>query len=190
MVFNYKYLGHFIQYTLVDKLDIDHRLNLFYARFNWVFRNFRGISVEALFFLFNAYCLPDYGLSIWNLGTVLNKQNFLAFEVAYNNALKKMRGVPINTSSHLVANEQDQFLFKHYAIYNQTRYFKRVFNSANILLKIITPQIKEGFLFKSLYLRLRDVYGVDFTSNDLCILRARIFWIQRHEPVTGRPLDP
>ena len=100
-----------------------------------------------------------------------------------------MRGVPVNSSSHLVANEQGQFLLKHHTLFNETRYFKRVFNATNVLLKVLLFQIKEGFLFKSLRARLSDCYDVDFCSNDLCILRGRISWVQIHEPVTGRPLD-
>ena len=189
MVTQYKYLGHIIHSSLLDNLDIEYRLNMFYAKFNWVFRNFRGLSVETFFYLFNAYCLPDYGMSLWNLGIIFNKQNVLAFEIAYSNALKKMRGVPINTSSHLVANEQSQFLLNHHVLYNETRYFKRVVNSTNVLLKSVLFQIKEGVLFKSLERRLYDFYEVDFISNDLSILRSRITWVQRHEPVTGRPLN-
>ena len=189
VVLQYKYLGHILQNKLTDDLDIEYRLNIFYAKFNWLFRNFKDISLETFLFLFNAYCMSDYGLSLWNSMSVFSKQFFKTFDVAYSNALKKMKGVPFYTSSHLIANEQNQLLLKHLVTYAQARYFKRIFNTSNILLKILSVFLKDGYLYKSLSQRLCNIYEVDFFLNSTCILKARIYWVQRHEPVTGRLID-
>ena len=51
MVNNYKYLGHFIESNLTDATDIQVRLNSFYSKFNYVFRNFKDISMDVFFFI-------------------------------------------------------------------------------------------------------------------------------------------
>ena len=126
VVSHYKYLGHILQANMQDNKDAKHRLNSFYSKFNWVFRNFRNTSLDVLTFLFNAYCTPDYGLPLWCLDGLVNRQDFKTFEVAYNNAFKRMIGVPIGTSSHAAAEAAKPLLFKHHFIYIQTRFFKRI----------------------------------------------------------------
>ena len=111
VVSEYKYLGHIIQDGLQDTKDAELRLNSFYAKFNWVFRNFKNTSLDVLIFLFNAYCIPEYGLPLWCLDSLIKKQTYKTFEVAYNNAVKRMLGVPISTSSHAAAEACSLLLF-------------------------------------------------------------------------------
>ena len=59
-----KYLGHMVERNLDDVKDIECRLMQFYSKFNVVFRQFKSVSLEIILFLFNSYCLPDYGLSL------------------------------------------------------------------------------------------------------------------------------
>ena len=190
VVTSYKYLGHILQSNLMDTLDMEFRLNSFFAKFNWLFRNFKNISSETLLYLFNAFCTPDYGLSLWNNGQACRKQIFKSFEVAYSNALKKIHQVPISTSSHQVANKCNTFLFNHHVAYVQARFFKRAFKSSNVILRLSSVFLREGYLYQSLYESFSRVYHVHFLSNELYILKSRIFWVQRHEPTTGRPLEP
>ena len=89
VVTQYKYLGHIIQDDLYDTADTTYRLNSFYSKFHWVLRNFKSTSIDVLLFLFDAYCSPDYGLPLWFLNAIANKQIFKTFEVAYNGAFKK-----------------------------------------------------------------------------------------------------
>ena len=138
-------------------------------------------------FLFNSYCSPDYGLPLWSIKTIVSKQIFKTFEVAYNGAYKKMVGTSMATSSHAVANACDILLFNHYIVFIQMRYFKKkVIQSGNDLIKLLAFSIKEGYIFRDLISKFTEKYECNFTENSLDILRARIFWVQRHEPHTGR----
>ena len=96
-----------------------------------------------------------------------------------------MLGVPIRTSSNAVAELFNQLLFLHYVTFNQVRYFKRILNSYNPLIKLSIFELKNGILYGSIRKRLREVYNCEFKDNDLDVLKARIFWVQNHEPRTG-----
>ena len=120
---HYTYLRHILQAYMQDNKDAKHRLNSFYSKFNWVFRNFRNTSLDVPTFLFNAYCTLDFGLSLFCLNGLVNRQDFKMCEVAYTNAFKRMVGVPIGASSHAAVEASELLLFKHHFIYVQTRLF-------------------------------------------------------------------
>ena len=188
VVEKYKYLGHIIRNNLSDLEDVEYRLNAFYAKFNWLFRNFKNVSIDVFYFLFKSFCVPDYGLPLWNLGEIVKKQIFKTFEMAFSKSLKRMLGVPISTSNHAVAEIFNQLLFSHYVTMVQTRYFKRVFKSNNPLISISSFTLRNGYLFETLFRRLDGNYDVNFSRHTLDILKARIQWVQRHEPTTGQVL--
>ena len=181
VVDHYKYLGHVIQNQLMDNLDAKQRLNDFNGRFNNVFRNFKNVSLETLLYLFDAFCLPDYGLCLWNLGTILSKQIFRIFNTSFSNALKRILDVPLCSSSHATANICDHFLLRHHLIHVQARHMKRMICSKNNLLKLCRPYIKSGYICSSLSEIFENKYNVNFFSCDLEILRSRLTWVQRHE---------
>ena len=189
VVSHYKYLGHILQANMQDNKDAKHRLNSFYSKFNWVFRNFRNTSLDVLTFLFNAYCTPDYGLPLWCLDGLVNRQDFKTFEVAYSNAFKRMVGVPIGTSSHAAAEAAKLLLFKHHFIYIQARFFKRIRKSVNPVIKLLFYDILEGYIFKSLNNHFYSKYDCEIRENDTDALKAQIFWVQHHEERTGRLLQ-
>ena len=186
---DYKYLGFCLQNNLADLKDIEVRLNAFYAKCNWVLRNFNGVNVETLLFLFNAFCSPDYGLSLWDVGSSFCRQIFKTFETAYSNTLKKILGVSISTSSHAVADCCNRLLFKPYVLLNQARYFKRIYQITNQALKRTQCILKNGYLFKSMSAFCQDAYLLDFSSSSMDIIKARFGWVQRHEVHTGLALS-
>ena len=188
VVKKYRYLGHIIQDNLADIEDVGFRLNSFYAKFNWLFRSFKNVSIDVFYFLFKSFCVPDYGLPLWNIGEVVNRRIFKTFEIAFSNALKKMLGVPISTSNHAVAEIFIQLLFIHYVTLVQTRFYKRIFKSKNALIQSSRLILMNGYLFGMLRKRLDEIYSVEFFAHTLDILKARIEWIQRHEPVTGQSI--
>ena len=47
------------------------------------------------------------------------------------------------------------------------------------------PFLKKGYLFTSLLSLLRCKYEMDFTENDLDVIKSRISWVQLHENRTG-----
>ena len=72
VVSTYKYLGYFIERTLRDDKDIEHKLMKFYASTNSILRNFGNVDVDTLLFLFTSYCKPIYDLMLWNNKSSLN----------------------------------------------------------------------------------------------------------------------
>ena len=184
VVQSYKYLGHHIESNLLDAKDAQVRLNSFYGKFNWLIRNFRNISIEALLFLFNSYCSPDYGLSLWNIQKIFNRQIFKGFEIALSKSMKRILGVPVNTSSHAVAECCNLLLLKPHVLLVQARYFKRLLKTSNHILRLSSAFIREGEINKY----LRQLYDVDFYENYLDCLKARLFWVQRHDVRSGREL--
>merc|ERR1711911_474809 len=97
---NYRYLGHIIERDLRDKKDVEFRTNQFYSRFNSNYRKFKNVTIDTFMYLFNAYCLPDYGLALWNVKNLLGCKTFRVFEVAYHGALKKILGISTMYSNH------------------------------------------------------------------------------------------
>ena len=110
---------------------------------------------------------------------------FNVFEIAYNGALKKIVGVSAMYSNHDVAEYCNQFLFKHYIMLLQCRYFKRIERSSNRMIKLCLPFLMEGNLKMSVNKVLKNKYDIDFNSNDLDVIQARISWVQKHELCTG-----
>lgn len=185
VVTKYKYLGHFVHECLTDDDDVKFRLNNFHSKFNSIFRNFNKVSIETFLFLFNAYCLPDYGLCLWNANAIFNRQIFRSFETAFSNALKKVVGAPIYSSSHVTAELCQQLLFRHHVAFIQARFFKRVLLCRNEINMLCSPYLKDGYICKSLLGLFKDKYNCELCDSDLCVLKARLEWMQKHEDRRG-----
>ena len=185
IVENYKYLGFLINSQLLDSLDIKQRHCDFNCRFNSVFRNFKHVSVETFLFLFNSYCLPDYGLNLWDFKSIFNKQPFKCFDTGFSNALKKIVGAPIHASSHITAEKCSHMLLKHYVSCVQSRYMKRVFSLKEHIIRLSSPYLKKGHLYTSYTKWLQNNYEIDVWEYDLETINARILWVQRHEERRG-----
>ena len=136
-------------------------------------------------FLFNAYCLPDYGLCLWNTNVILSRQIFWSFETAFSNALKKVVGAPIYASSHITAELCQQLLFRHHVSLIQARFFKRVLSCTNEINMLCSPYLKDGYICKSLIKLFKDIYKCGYCENDLDVLKARLVWVQGHENRRG-----
>ena len=185
VVENYKYLGHNVNSQLLDIPDVKQRLNDFNSKFNSVFRNFKNVSVQTFLFLFSSYCQPEYGLSLWNTDVIFSKQIFKCFETTFSNALKRILGVPVYSSSHIAAEMCNNLLLKHHIAYVQARYVKSVMRSNNELLKLYRPYLKGGYLSSNIEKLFQNSYEVSVWDNDLDVLGARILWVQKHEERRG-----
>ena len=181
VVETYRYLGHIIERQLLDIDDIKHQLNGFYAKFNSIFRNFKDVSIETFLFLFNSYCLPEYGLPLWNVSYILNKHIFKTFETAFSNSLKKILGAPTYASSHMSAEACNVLLFNHHLSLVQVRYVKRIFRVNNTIIKLSFPYLKSGYLCSAIDEYFNEKYNLDIWLNDLDAIRSRIMWVQKHE---------
>ena len=147
IVRSYKYLGHVIEGDLSDISDLDFRLPKFYASFNSVIRNFKHTDINTLLLLFNSYCKPVYGLALWNDKKTFSRCKFKAFEVAYSNALKRMKGFPSYASNHTTAELCSQLLFRHHIALLQAQYYFRLCKSQDFIINMNLPFLKRGYFF-------------------------------------------
>ena len=125
--------------------------------------------------------MPEYGLALWNIPSVMSRHIFRTFDVAFNNAIKKILGAPSYASSHISANICNVLLLEHHLSLVQVRFLKRTLNLNNVIVKLSFPHIKSGYLCNSAYNYFIDKYSVNLWQNDLDILSSRINWVQRHE---------
>lgn len=184
VVKHYKYLGYIIESTLQDCKDIEFRLNTFYSSTNSVIRNFKNVNADTLLFLFNSFCMPAYGLSLWS-HEMFRKSIFKAFEVAYCNFLKRLLNVPLYASNHVTSDICGQLLLKHHVTLQKVRFFKRILHSRNTLLRMNVPFLMKGHFIQSFIGNFQDVYNVDVTEFDVNTLKSRIIWVQKHEDRRG-----
>ena len=126
IVEKFNYLGHILNYNLDD---VEAKLNKFYGSSNSVFRNSYKVDIETFLFLFNSYCAPQYGLSLWCSKNIFIKQSFRAFHIAFSKSLKIIVGCPVYSSSHIVAEICHQLLLNHRVIQNQVKYLNRLIKS-------------------------------------------------------------
>ena len=185
VVNSYKYLGHIIESNLSDLKDIEANLKKFYASTNSVLRNFKHVDLNTFMYLFNSYCNPVYGINLWNDNNTFGRCLFKTFEVAYNNELKKILGVPLYASNHITADKCGQLLFRHHVAQLQFNYYQRIRNSRNIIFRINMPIFKQGYFVSHVSKLFHDVYSVNASQCDRDIISSRIKWVQKHEPRRG-----
>ena len=188
VVSHYKYLGHMIESTLSDVRDMQFALNKFYASTNSVLRNFKNVDMNTLLFLFNSYCKPSYGLFLWNNKSTSGKCIFKTFEVAFNNVLRRILGVPMYASSHITAECCSQLMLRHHIALLQATYLNRIFKSSNVIIKANIPFLRLGYFCSYINSLFSNVYEVNVTQHATDILASRISWVQKHEPRRGRCL--
>ena len=181
IVDTFKFLGHYITSKLTDTKDIQIKLNSFYGKCHSLHRNFCNLNSSVLLFLFKAYCIPDYGIALWNHDNTFRSQNFKSFQIAYNKAVKRILNVPSYSSSHIAAELCDLLMLNHHVSYVQARYLKRILRSPNTLIKSQQTYLKSGLFFKSACDNFNKTYDVRISDNDLLAIQARVARVQRLE---------
>ena len=178
-----------ISYNLDDVLDIDDKLHSFYKSFYSMIRHFKYINVSTLLFIFNSFCLPSYGLSLWNSHNVFNKCIFRTFDIAYSNALKQICQKPKYSSSHEVAISCNMLLLKHLVALNQIRFLHKLnnFKKINSVFNLNYYFIKSGSFSSHVFNVFKNFYGVCPFNNDIQALCSRIFYLQRNENRSYNP---
>ena len=177
IVDSYKYLGFLLKYNLDDSADIEYRVNKFYGKFYSLKRSFKQVGSNVLYFLFNSYCAPDYGIALWDMSKLANKGAFKIFEKAYIKVLKRVFNYNYYDSNHLLAKHKEFLLFKEFCIYVQCRYYKRLCKNNTKYSILAHSTFKNGYL-GSLNEKLIKNYQVNFFHNDLDVLKSRITYIQ------------
>ena len=66
-IFIYKYLGCILSIDLSDEEDIERSFKSCNKSFGCILRKFNGFDTEALYSLFNTYCVSFYGAEMWNM---------------------------------------------------------------------------------------------------------------------------
>ena len=181
-VTEYKYLGFIISDSLVDKLDVIRARNNFYSTFNLLLRKFFYLDCHSFLKIFDSHCTHMYGSELWinefNCGRELNR-----FSIGYHKALKKVANVPYFFSNHHVCNSLNVLMFKHYINWILIRFAYRVVHCQNQLFtKLRYFFLHESMLIKRVSNICNSMYRIeDPFHNDIDAIRARIFYVQRHE---------
>ena len=92
----YKYLGVFIQNNLTDDKDISRQLRAFYAKSNFLMRNFSMCTQEVKSKLFSAFCSNMYCGHLWSTFT---RSTLSKVMVAYNNSYRRLMGLQRSCSA-------------------------------------------------------------------------------------------
>ena len=79
----------------------------------------------------------------------------------------------------MVAKDKDLLLFKEVCMINQIKYFKRIGRRTTNFSIIFNSFLKEGMV-KTLNSKLVNDYSVNFFSNDVDVLIARIKYVQNN----------
>lgn len=181
VVEQFNYLGHILNYNLDDADDVEAKLNKFHGSFNSVFRNFSNVDIETFLYLFNSYCAPQYGLSLWCSKNIFIKQSFRAFHIAFSKSLKRIVGFPMYSSSHVVAEICHQLLLNHRVIQIQTKYLNRLIKSNHEIVILNNYFVKQGRLANHILEILKQKYQVNLYENDIDAVISRIHWVQANE---------
>ena len=181
VVNEYKYLGNYITTNLDDKRDIELKLNNFYSSFYSIIRNFPNVNLNTFMVLFNSFCVPFYGLALWNNNNLFSKQIFKVFEKAYCGAIKQMLKVPKYTSNHKIAELCNIFLFKHLVNIIQLKFFVQIHNVPNTIFTLNNFFFKNGLFCGHVFESFNTLYNVNIQNNDFRALIARVSFIQKNE---------
>ena len=181
-VSEFKYLGIFLSEDMTNSKDVDRVMGAFLKQFHGMYSKFSYTDIEVLRFLFKTYASSFYGIETWfnSFGT----REIRSISVSYHKAVKKIAGLQVWDGNHEACEVVRVSLFKHLLAKRMICFFNSLINSDS---DCITP-FRYYFRFCSNFYRvisklMIDEYGVvDFLTNPLCALLARIDYVQRNEP--------
>ena len=86
-----KYLGVLLTHDLTDDNDFNRQLRAFYARINYLCRNFIACTPEVKLMLFNSYCANVYASHCW---ANFRRSSMSKLTVAFNNCFRRFMHYP------------------------------------------------------------------------------------------------
>lgn len=178
---SFKYLGNILNSKLDDTDDVDYKLQSFYKSFYSILTNFNNANIETFLFIFNSFCMPNYGTELWTSQGIQSKNIFRTFEVAYCRALKRICNLPNYTGNHFVAAMCSQYLLNHFVNLKQVLFLKSLETSKLPLFLFNKIFIRSGNFYKSVFNNFIDNYQVNVFNFDVKTLKSRIQYIQLHE---------
>ena len=178
-----KYLGFIVDEDMSDKSDIIKCRNKFYSVFNVLLRKFHFLDQNAFFELFKSYCLQMYGPELWFSSSRCN-QLLHKFSVGFHKAIKKVWKCPNYVSNTFLCNHINILKFKNYINWTKIRFLFNIYKSKNRLIRTLSDHFK----FRSMFVKdtcniLKSEYDIENPfDNDLEAIKARIMFVQIHEP--------
>ena len=127
----YKYLGHIIQNTLKDDIDIERQRKKLYAQGNSIFRKFHMCSESTKILLFKMFCCSFYTSHLWFNYT---KKTMTSFNVAFNNIFRLLCKESRRCSASLMFVTRNVHTCNSLIRCLVVSFIKRISNSNNILL--------------------------------------------------------
>jgi hypothetical protein len=186
-----KYLGSIFTNTLSNSKDISRCNSAFLGQFYGMYRKFNYVDWRILKLLFESCCTCFYGSELWYDRNLTNAE-FRTLGVTYHKSIKKMRRLPPWTSNHDLCEEANLPIFKH--LINKkivTFWFSLIYSKSPCIAPLINhfkhqSQIKQHIdkLFEKCY------QIVNLLDNDLDAIKARINYVEAHEPRTHYVYEP
>ena len=178
-----KYLGVVITENLAISADVDRASGDFLKQFNAFYHKFNFLPSDIIYFMFRTYTTTFYGCNTW-FEQSINDNNIRKIAVCYHKAVKKIAGKLPWDSNHESCSIVNVNIFKHLLV-------KRIYNHFCSLIKQgngICASLKYYFMFESqINAKLTNMFQnkydlIDYKYNDNGAVRARIDFIERHEP--------
>lgn len=96
IVTSFKYLGHIVTCDLRDNADIERERRALSVRSNMLARRFARCTANVKITLFKAFCQSFYASGLW---VTYTRRAFSVLRVQYNNAFRRLLGLPWRCSA-------------------------------------------------------------------------------------------
>ena len=176
------YLGITLSEDFSNDADINRATNSFLRQFNGLYHKFRFLNLDVLSFLFKSYCTSFYGMETWYHN--LKSRSLYGIGVTYHKAVKKVCGLAVYDSNHLACATVGVTIFKHLHAHRLISYVYSLNSSCSPCISIHKYYFRyRSNLFASTKLLFEQCYDIiNLLNNPLSAIRARINYVENHEP--------
>ena len=126
-----KYLGFTFNDSKSDDCDMLRQMRLLYAKSNKLLRTFSHCSTDVKITLFQSYCTALYCPYLWN---DYKKSTFSKIRVAFNNAYRKIFGLPKRSSASTMYANNNICNFETTLRKNTFGFMQRLEQSTNTII--------------------------------------------------------
>ena len=127
-----KYLGFTFNDSKCDDSDMLRQMRLLYAKSNTLLRTFSHCSSDVKVTLFQSYCTALYCPFLWN---DYKKSTFSKIRVAFNNAYRKIFGLPKRNSASTMYATHNICNFETMLRKNIYGFMQRLDHSTNTIIR-------------------------------------------------------
>ena len=129
-----KYLGFTFSDSKSDDCDMLRQMRLLYAKSNKLLRTFSHCSTDVKITLFQSYCTALYCPYLWN---DYKKSTFSKVRVAFNNAYRKIFGLPKRSSASTMYTNNNICNFETTLRKNTFGFMQRLEQSTNSIISTL-----------------------------------------------------